>query len=94
MNPIGLNGAKLLSKIVYKVKNISVLDLTETDLGDEGIAELVQGLRNNYSITRYFSRRYQSIYLSISTSLSPFLCVRIPPYIILSYLIVFCMDHD
>ncbi len=51
-NSIGLNGAKMLGKIAYKLNNIVELDLTDTDLGDEAISELVIGLKNNYYIKR------------------------------------------
>jgi hypothetical protein len=50
-------GAKMLGTIAYKVQNVRCLDLSDNDMGDEGIAELAQGLRNNHSITRLILNR-------------------------------------
>jgi len=51
-NLFGLAGAKVLSKIAYKLNNISVLNLANNDFGDEGVADLLTGLRNNFSIKK------------------------------------------
>jgi len=56
-NNLGLNGAKMMSKVAYKMNNIWSLDLSDNELGDEGIAELAQGFRNNYTMTRLILNR-------------------------------------
>jgi len=56
-NNLGPFGAKVLSKIAYKINNITTLDLSDTDIADEGISHLAFGLRNNYSITRLLLNR-------------------------------------
>lgn len=47
----GPNGAKVLSKIAYKLNSIATLNLADNDFGDEGIADIANGFKDNYSIT-------------------------------------------
>mmetsp|Transcript_22688 Transcript_22688/g.31592 ORF Transcript_22688/g.31592 Transcript_22688/m.31592 type:complete len:1101 (-) Transcript_22688:27-3329(-) len=54
---MGLSSAKIISKIAYKMNNISILDLSDNDFGDEGAADLFQGLRNNYTIKQLYLNR-------------------------------------
>lgn len=56
-NNIGMNGAQMLSKVAYKFTSITVLDLSDNDFGDEGLAELFTGLRNNFFLKRLFLNR-------------------------------------
>lgn len=56
-NAFGLTGAKIISKIAYKLNNIYTLDLSDTDIGDDGMAELLHGFKNNYNIKRLYLNR-------------------------------------
>lgn len=56
-NNLGLSASQMLSKVAYKFNSITVLDLADNDLGDEGIAELFTGLRNNFFMKRLYLNR-------------------------------------
>jgi len=51
-NSLGTNGGKMIGKIGYKLNNIYAIDLSDNDLGDDGIIDLCHGLQNNNSIQR------------------------------------------
>jgi Ran GTPase-activating protein (RanGAP) involved in mRNA processing and transport len=56
-NAFGVTGAKIISKIAYKLNNIYTLDLSDTDIGDDGMAEMLYGFKNNYYIKRLYLNR-------------------------------------
>jgi len=51
-NGFGPSTGRILSNIAFKLTSIVALDLSDNELGDEGIAELARGLCHNHSITR------------------------------------------
>ncbi len=59
-NPqLAMSGAKILGKIAYKISNISILDLSDCEFGDDACAEILQGLRSNFHLhTFYFNRNF------------------------------------
>lgn len=56
-NNLGTVGASMISKIAYKLNNIIALDLSDTELGDEGICEIARGFRNNFSVSKLYLNR-------------------------------------
>ena len=49
-NAIGVAGANIIAKIPFDMNNISSLNLSNNELGEEGIANLVESLCSNTSI--------------------------------------------
>jgi len=47
---LGINSCQVLSKIIQKYSSFSYLDLSENNIGNEGISYLCEGILLNYSL--------------------------------------------
>ncbi|EGG21298.1 leucine-rich repeat-containing protein [Cavenderia fasciculata] len=51
-NDLGIAGARMLASLADKIPNISVLDVSENDFGDEGVSVICEGFCQNNSVKR------------------------------------------
>ncbi|PRP81158.1 hypothetical protein PROFUN_01992 [Planoprotostelium fungivorum] len=56
-NNLSTHGATEIANVAYRISNIHSLDLSDNDLGDDGVADLALGLRNNNSIKKLYLNR-------------------------------------
>eukprot|EP01100_Stratorugosa_tubuloviscum_P001010 TRINITY_DN1224_c4_g1_i1.p1 TRINITY_DN1224_c4_g1~~TRINITY_DN1224_c4_g1_i1.p1 ORF type:complete len:1158 (-),score=655.33 TRINITY_DN1224_c4_g1_i1:200-3643(-) len=50
-NPVGQVGGNIIGNIIAEAKNITCLDVSENEFGDDGIAALTEGLCSNTSLS-------------------------------------------